>query len=64
MESYRFYLLSLENKIGAAVYLDARDDNDALLKAPSTFVVSEDFQPSRFWRGTHIVGRISPPNGG
>ena len=30
MEPYRFYLLSLQNHIGAAVYLDARDDADAL----------------------------------
>ena len=29
---YRFYLLSLQNKIGDAVYLNARDDTDALVK--------------------------------
>ena len=58
MESYRFYLLSLENKIGAAVYLDARDDTDALGKAPSTFAVSEDFPAIEVWQGKRMVGRV------
>ncbi|MEZ5832761.1 MAG: hypothetical protein R3D05_16425 [Dongiaceae bacterium] len=59
MESYRFYLLSQQNKIGAAVYLDARDDDDALVKAPSTFVVSEDFPAIEVWQGKRMVGRVN-----
>ena len=59
MESYRFYLLSLQNKIGAAIYLDARDDRDALIKAPSTFAVSEDFPAIEVWQGKRMVGRIN-----
>jgi hypothetical protein len=58
LESYRFYLLSLQNKIGDAVYLDARDDNDALVKAPSTFAVSEDFPAIEVWQGKRMVGRV------
>jgi len=58
LESYRFYLLSLENKIGAAVYQDARNDHDALVKAPSTFAVSEDFPAIEVWHGKRMVGRI------
>ena len=48
MESCRFYLLSQQNKIGAAVYLDARDDADALVKAPATSLYPKTFRPSRF----------------
>lgn len=59
MESYRFYLLSQQNKIGAALYLDARDDDDALLKAPTTFAVSEDFPAIEVWQGKRMVGRVS-----
>jgi hypothetical protein len=59
LESYRFYLLSLENKIGAAVYLDARDDDDALVKAPATFAVSEDFPAIEIWQGKRMVGRVN-----
>lgn len=59
MESYRFYLLSQQNKIGDAVYLDARDDNDALVKAPSTFTVSEDFPAIEVWQGKRMVGRVN-----
>ena len=58
MESYRFYLLSQQNKIGDAVYLDARDDKDALGKAPSTFAVSEDFPAIEVWQGKRMVGRV------
>jgi hypothetical protein len=58
LESYRFYLLSLENKIGDAVYLDARDDDDALGKAPATFAVSEDFPAIEIWQGKRMVGRV------
>jgi hypothetical protein len=56
---YRFYLLSLQNKIGDAVYLDARDDADALGKAPAAFAVSEDFPAIEVWQGKRMVGRIS-----
>lgn len=59
MESYRYYLLSQQNKIGAAVYLDARDDHDALVKAPSSFAVSEDFPAIEVWKGKRMVGRIN-----
>jgi hypothetical protein len=59
LESYRFYLLSQQNKIGDAVYLDARDDNDALVKAPSTFTVSEDFPAIEVWQGKRMVGRVN-----
>ena len=59
MESYRFYLLSLQNKIGAAVYLDARDDADALDKAPATFAISDEFPDIEIWRGKRMVGRIT-----
>lgn len=59
MESYRFYLLSLQNKIGAAVYLYARDDADALAKAPSTFAVSDEFPAIEVWQGKRMVGRTS-----
>lgn len=59
MESYRFYLLSQQNKIGDAVYLDARDDDDALVKAPSTFTVSEDFPAIEVWQGKRMVGRVN-----
>ena len=58
MESYRYYLLSQQNKIGAAVYQDARDDVDALGKAPSTFAVSEEFPAIEVWQGKRMVGRI------
>jgi hypothetical protein len=58
LESYRFYLLSQQNKIGAAVYLDARDDKDALVKAPSTFAVTEDFPAIEIWQGKRRVGRV------
>ena len=58
MESYRFYLLSAKNKIGAAVYLDARDDADALVKAPSTFTISDEFPDIEIWRGKRMVGRM------
>jgi hypothetical protein len=59
LESYRFYLLSQQNKIGDAVYLDARDDDDALVKAPSTFTVSEDFPAIEVWQGKRMVGRVN-----
>ena len=59
MESYRFYLLSLQNKIGAAVYLDARDDADALDKAPAAFAISDEFPDIEIWRGKRMVGRIT-----
>jgi hypothetical protein len=59
LESYRFYLLSLQNKIGDAVYLDARDDADALVKAPSTFAVSDEFPAIEVWQGKRMIGRIS-----
>ncbi|HJR22616.1 MAG TPA: hypothetical protein VJ822_13390 [Dongiaceae bacterium] len=59
MESYRFYLLSLQNKIGAAVYADARDDADALDKAPATFAISDEFPDIEIWRGKRMVGRIT-----
>ena len=58
MESYRFYLLSQQNKIGAAVYQDARDDKDALIKAPATFATSEHFPAIEVWQGKRMVGRI------
>lgn len=58
MESYRFYLLSQHNKIGDAVYLDARDDEEALTKAPSAFAVSAEFPAIEVWRGNRMVGRI------
>ena len=58
MESYRVYLLSVQNTIGAAVYLDARDDDDALVKAPSTFAVSDDFPAIEVWQGKRMVGRV------
>jgi len=59
LESYRFYLLNVKNKIGAAVYLTARDDADALVKAPSTFTISDEFPDIEIWRGKRMVGRIS-----
>jgi hypothetical protein len=59
LESYRFYLLSQQNKIGAAVYQDARDDKDALIKAPATFATSEDFPAIEVWQGKRMVGRVS-----
>jgi hypothetical protein len=59
LESYRFYLLSQQNKIGAAAYLDAHDDAEALVKAPSTFTVSEDFPAIEVWRGKRMVGRVN-----
>ena len=59
LESYRFYLLSQENKIGAAVYLDARDDNDALIKAPSKFTLSKNFPVIEVWQGKRLVGRMN-----
>lgn len=59
MESYRFYLLSVQNTIGAAVYLEARDDDDALVKAPSAFTRSDEFPDIEIWRGKRMVGRIS-----
>ena len=59
MESYRFYLLNLQNKIGAAVYLDARDDADALVKAPAAFAISDEFPDIEIWRGKRMVGRIT-----
>jgi len=58
LDSYRFYLLSQQNKIGAAVYLDARNDKDALIRAPSTFAVSEDFPAIEVWQGKRMVGRV------
>ena len=59
MGSYRFNLLNLRNKIGAAVYMDGRNDADALVKAPSAFVVSADFPAIEVWQGKHIVGHIN-----
>ena len=59
MESYRFYLLSVQNTIGAAVYLDARDDDDAFVKAPSAFTISDEFPDIEIWRGKRKVGRIT-----
>ena len=59
MESYRFYLLSVQNTIGAAVYLDARDDADALVKAPTAFAISDEFPNIEIWRGKRMVGRIN-----
>jgi hypothetical protein len=59
LESYRFYLLSQQNKIGAAVYLDARDDADALVKAPSTFALSDEFPAIEVWQGKRKVGRTN-----
>ena len=58
LESYRFYLLSQQNKIGDAIYLDARDDNEALVKAPSAFAVSDEFPAIEVWKGNRMVGRI------
>jgi len=57
LDSYRFYLLNLQNKIGAAVYMDARSDADALVKAP--FAVSAEFSAIEIWQGKRIVGRIN-----
>jgi len=57
LDSYRFYLLNLQNKIGAAVYMDARSDADALVKAP--FAVSAEFPAIEIWQGKRIVGRIN-----
>jgi hypothetical protein len=59
LEHYRFYLLSRQNKIGAAIYLDARNDADALIRAPSAFVVSDEFPAVEIWQGKRKVGRIS-----
>lgn len=63
MESYRIYLLSLQNKIGDAVYVVARDDADALVKAPSAFTTSAAFPAIEVWQGTRIVGRVSHSSG-
>jgi hypothetical protein len=60
LESYRFYLVNLQNKIGAAVDIDARNDADALVKAPSAFAVSAEFPAIEIWRGKRIVARINP----
>ena len=62
--SYRFYLLSVQNQIGDAVYLNARDDGDALVKAHAAFAVSAEFPAIEIWKGTRIVGRVLRPNGG
>jgi hypothetical protein len=59
LESYRFYLLSVHNTIGAAVYVDARNDADALDKAPTAFAISDEFPDIEIWRGKRMVGRIS-----
>jgi hypothetical protein len=59
LESYRFYLLSVQNTIGAAVYVDARNDADALDKAPTAFAISDEFPDIEIWRGKRMVGRIS-----
>jgi hypothetical protein len=64
LDSYRFYLLSLQNKIGDAVYLVARDDADALVKAPSAFTTSAEFPAIEIWQGTRIVGRLLRSSGG
>ena len=64
MGSYRFYLLSLQNKIGDAVYLNARDDTDALVKAHAAFTVSAEFPAIEIWQGTRIVGRVLRQNEG
>jgi len=58
VESYRFYLLSQQNKIGDSVYMDAHDDAEALVKAPSAFAVSAEFPAIEVWRGNRMVGRI------
>lgn len=59
LQSYRFYLLSLQNKIRDAIYLDARDDDEALVKAPSTFAVSDEFPAIEVWQGKRMIGRIT-----
>jgi hypothetical protein len=43
LEHYRLYLLSLQNKIGSASYLDTHNDADALARAPAAFVVSDKY---------------------
>jgi hypothetical protein len=64
LDSYRFYLLSLQNTIGDAVYVVARDDADALVKAPTAFTTSAAFPAIEIWQGTRIVGRVSGSSGG
>ena len=59
LHGYRFYLLSCQNMIGAAAYLDAQDDTDALAKASSAFTVSPEFPAIEIWRGKRMVGRIN-----
>jgi len=58
MGRYRCYLLTKENKIGAAENIDSADDAAALLKAPTLLEVSDQFPAIEVWKGGRIVGRI------
>ena len=51
-------LLSLQNKIGAAIYLDGHNDANALTRAASAFVVSDEFPAIEIWQGKRNVARI------
>jgi len=59
VRTYRCYLLSPQNKIQAAAYLDARDDADAVARAQSTFSTSPGFPAVEIWQGKRIVGRYA-----
>ena len=50
------YLLSLHNKVGAAIYLDAHNDADAITSAPAAFVVSDEFPAIEIWQGKRKSG--------
>jgi hypothetical protein len=58
MAHYRCYLLTSENKIGVAQYVDSDSDAAAVLKATTLLEVSDQFPAIEVWKGGRIVGRI------
>jgi hypothetical protein len=62
MGHYRCYLLTRENKIGAAQYVDSDSDAAAVLKATTLLEVSDQFPAIEVWKGGRIVGRIPQRN--
>jgi len=52
LEHYRLYLLSLQNKSGPAIYLDAHNDADALTRAPAASSYPMSFRPLGFGKAS------------
>jgi hypothetical protein len=64
MGRYRCYLLTKENKIGAAENIDSDNDAAAMLKAPILLEVSDQFPAIEVWKRGRIVGRIPKAGSG